>query len=631
LVSLRAPDAEVSLAGNSNGSGVAGARGWIREVGGSGAVAVATLTDSAGHRISSAPLHLSALWQTFGVTDTTIESGALRLSIGAASRWPSGTRIELASVLADATGKTTLTRVPGTNEFTLTPAGEHPRPFLAHGYVYWPYPIGDELGAPWAIPATCQADAQILRGLGVTMIEMPAQSAGDPGVMDNPWPVLRKCADSFWAAGIGIAWLFPINNDFVNVSVNEAGVSKGVGGATFVSAWEAFFHQVIGEFGDHPATEIWLVGNEMNQNGRDSQCFFDYAPGAGPCTDVSGGHWLSQLVDYLHSNDPGHPVSTKIAGQGGDCGSDASANLISPENVPHLDFWSVDEYPGSSFGGAFTCLQREDPTRPVLMSEFGNARLYCPGKDSLSYTSGYTTDLACPPGSHEDDAIQTSANTGLWRDIVAAEATPENPQGELLGGAQFMYSDLWWLSLVGPPVAHDAVAYGWTSGPNGWLAIEWEGAAQAQLASQSGEPRVTTPEMASIAAVWGSVAPPDDPPITGWGRLPLVSDVAISPAATPSGVCAVRASWTTAEPATSRVDWGVTQLVTGPTGDLLADNTEYTDSQETDKATTHHDLVMRGPFVPGATYRFAVRSFDANYASDASAGVDVTIPLGTCR
>jgi hypothetical protein len=608
IVTVRSPGAAVRLTGRTVRAGLESVRGWIRATAGTKVVAVARLTDSAGRSYLSATLHLNSLWQTFGVTSRGATAGPLSVTFTAApgSRWAPGTQIQLSAVTTADTGRSTLQRVSGTNEFTLTPYGGTAAPFVAHGYDYGPTPIGGTIYTPWTDPATCQADAQIMRGLGVTV----AAASLEWEVLDNQQNLLQ-CADAFWAAGIGFAWLFPIQ-------------STPADGEGFVQRYELELQEAISLLGNHPATYIWLVGNEMNLNGRDGSCFFDVTvPGQPACTDPTGGHYLAQLVNYVHTNDPGHPVSTKLSGDGG--GGCTPNGVVSADDVPALDFWSVDEYPATTFGNAFTCLQQEDATRPALVTEFGNTRFLCNGTDVLN---ALTVDYSCPPGSREDDADQAYSNSGLWQNIVAAEATAANPDGELLGATQFMYSDLWWYSLGAPfnggeaysQFNHDTISVDDGAYPSGYSAFEWWGGTQAQLPGQGGDPRVTTPELAASAQVWGT---------TG---LPFVSNVSIKPLDTPTSACTVLATWTTATPATSRVDWGRSEVgfnSFSPDHEILFDNTTYTAHQEDDTLTTNHQLVLTGPFVVG-TYRFVVRGFDATYGSDAAAGIDVNIPGGTC-
>jgi hypothetical protein len=614
----------MQLAGSSTGAAIAGARGWIRATTGSGAVATVTLADSGRRLATSAPLHLSPQWQTFGVTLAHPAAGALNLAVGtqAAGGWPVGTALEVSAVSLGDTGRSTLTRASATtNYFNLTPYGGAAAAFVAHGYDYGPSPIGATIGTPWEDPTTCQSDAQILGGAGVTMVASAIDSAAAFDVATDP-DGLVKCADAFWARGVGFAWLFAIQ-------------SVPADGAGFVQDYETKLQLAIALLGDHPATYTWLVGNEMNLSGRDGACFFDQ-----PCSDPTGGHYLAQLVDYLHANDAGHPVSTKISGDGG--GGCTSSGVISPSDVQALDYWSDDDYPATSFGSFFSCLQSEDNTRPVLMTEFGQGRWFCNGLDTahLGNAGAYSTvNYLCPPGSHEDDSDAQTANTSLWQGILGDIASPTTPGNELLGGTEFMYSDLWWFSWglpfqggeAYPPTDHAVIAtYCGCWYPNGWWSPEWAGAAQAQTAAQAeeGQPRVTTPEVAAISQLWGK-------------SPPSVSNVSMVPGGTPTTACTVTVTWTSATPATTVVDWGVQNILLPqaffPVHDVYADDTEYAQQFQDSTLTTTHSFTIPGPVVdaqgallPGSTYRIAVGGFDATSGSDMSAGTNVTVPALSC-
>lgn len=628
--SISSAGAALQLAGAGTGTAMAGVHGWIRTTTDAGAVAVATLTDAAGNQNTSAPLHLSGQWQTFGVTVAHPVAGALSLNLSspAGNGWPSGTTVEVAGVNLGDTGRTTLVRNSSTtNYFNLTPFGGTAHPFVANGYDYGPSAIGAEIGTPWEDPTTCQSDAQILGGEGVTMVAAGIDSAFGNDAIESPVN-LTKCADAFWARGIGFGWLFAIQG------VNADGVG-------FVPEYEQRIQAAINLLGDHPATYTWLVGNEMNLNGRDDNCFFDTAvPGQPPCTDPTGGHYLKQLVDYVHANDSGHPVTTKLAGDGGsNC---TGAGAMSPNDVPEMDYWAVDLYPATSFGTEFTsCLPGDDSTRPALVAEFGQGRYFCNGLDTAHVTlNGTTVNYACPPGSHEDDSDAQTANTGLWHDILASEAGPSAPTAELMGGTEFMYSDLWWYSsgfvfFAGTalsPANHDTIAVqGGNWYPNGWWAAEWSGTAEAQSAQQAelGQPRVITPEVGAIAAMWGTT-------------VPTVSNVSITPlGGGPTAACEIQVSWTSAQPATTVVSWGQELLVMPssftPVHDVESDNTQYSSQFSSSALTTTHSFTIPGTIVggqgninPGGTYRISVGGFTASGAGDMSAGTDVLVPALSC-
>ncbi len=625
---ITAGSGTLRLAGTTTAA-MAGVRGWIRTISDSGAVAVATLSDAAGHQNASAPLHLSGLWQTFGVTLAHPLAGALSLTLSSAagSAWPSNTTVEVAGVSLGDTGRSTLVRHSGANYFDLTPFGGTTHAFVANGFDYGPSAIGAEIGTPWEDPTTCQSDAQILGGEGVTMVAAGIDSAFGNDAAEVP-DNLVKCADAFWARGIGFGWLFAIQG------VNGDGVG-------FVQEYEQRIQVAIDLLGDHPATYTWLVGNEMNLNGRDADCFFDTGvPGQPACTDPTGGHYLRQLVDYVHSNDSGHPVTTKLAGDGGsNC---TGAGAMNANDVPAMDYWSVDLYPATGFGTEFTsCLPADDSTRPALVSEFGQARYYCNGLDTAHVSlNGTTVNYACPPGSHEDDADAQTANTGMWHDILASEAGPSAPSAELLGGTEFMYSDLWWYSsglvffggTALSPANHDTMAVqGGNWYPNGWWAPEWAGVAEAQSAQQAelGQKRVITPEVGAIASMWGTT-------------VPTVSNVSLTPVGGgPTAACEIQVSWTSAQPASTVVSWGQELLVMPssftPVHDVESDNTQYVSQFSSSALTTTHSFTIPGTIAggqgninPGGTYRISVGGFTSSGAGDMSAGTDVLVPALSC-
>jgi hypothetical protein len=606
----------LSLSGTATGAPMVGARGRVRTSSDAGALVVATIVDAAGRSATSAPLHLSSQWQTFGVTLAHPALGGLTVTLAPPSSsvaWPAGAELQVAGVSLGDTGRSTLTRVAGTNYFDLTPYGGTAAPFAVHGFDYGPSPIGAEIGTPWEDPTTCQTDAQTLGGAGVTMVASGIYSAFSDDVLEDP-ANLVKCADAFWARGIGFGWLYAIQ-------------SISGDGAGFVQDFETRFQAAIALLGDHPATYTWLVGNEMNLNGRDGSCFFDRTvPGQPACADPTGGHYLAQLVDYLHTNDAGHPVTTKLSGDGG--GGCGTGGVLAAADVPALDYWGVDAYPATTFGTLFSCMQTEEPTRPVLMTEFAHVSL-----------NGTTVNYLCPPGSHEDDRDASFANTSLWKDILGAVASPSNASGEMMGGTEFMYSDLWWFSWGFPffggealsPNDHDTIAVqGGNWYPSGWWSPEWAGVAQAQSAAQAelGQPRVTTPEVAAIAQLWGA-------------SMPTVSNVVVTPTGTTTTACLINVTWTSATPATSVVSWGQVNYIMPqafqPIHDIEADDTNYTSQLTDNTLTTTHSVTLpgrpifaQGAILPGATYRIAAGGFDANHGSDMSAGINVTVPALSC-
>jgi len=619
LLTATAPQPLATLAGAANpvAGKTFGVRGYVREVGGIGAVAQLHLSDSAGAVTSTAPIRLQGIWQSFGVTEPHAPAGAMGITVGPGSgaSWSPGTAVEIAVASAAPVQPSVTARMSGTNEITLSVDGGTAQVYNPRGYVYWPMQIGLTWPAnTWADPATCQADAQLLAGAGVTMVQAPF----DPDLFDAATQI-EQCADAFWAAGIGVAWL-----------------SAGLGGAesieaspAYVPAYEQELSVAISDLAAKPATQFWFIGNEEDNQSNGGACFFD----RGGCNDGSsggGGHYLRQLVDYMHTNDPDHLVSTKMccsypkstASPPTGCGP---TGLLSPTDVPNLDFWSVDYYPYESFGGLFTCFSQDDSTRPVLLSEFGDGRYDCLGLDPDNLSG--TVDIACPQGSHEQQDNQSTANDDMWNGLLAAEATASNPSGEVIGGTAFMYSDLWWYTVScfgcesGTQLTHDVEAAKFTNYPANWWSSEWAGSSYAQNVNQSGQPRIPAEALTTVGQIWTGTT------------FPTVSNVVVTPLSTPTSTCQVQVTWTSATAATSIADWARDGLVTiAENGhqDPIADNTDFLDSTEDGTLTTTHSLVLSGDITPGELLHVVVRGFDASWRTAASQQVVVQVPTGAC-
>jgi len=597
-----------------------GARGFIRQTGGTPAVAQVTLTDSAGATVASAPIHLTSIWQTFGVTRNAAPAGPMQITVLAAphTSLPAGTAIEVAGITAQTTSRSVTARLAGTNEITLSVNGGAANVYNPRGYLYWPYVIGEQWPASsWADAATCQTDAQMLGAEGVTVLQVPIE----PDLLSNQSTVLQ-CADAFWAQGIGVDWL-----------------SDGLGGSQtieigpwYVPAYEQELQQAIAAVGNHPATQFWLVGNEEDAQGNNGNatdqaarnCYFN------PCSNDSmgGGNYLEKLTEYIHTNDPGHLVGTKLTT--GSIGNCAGNSWLRAGEVPSLDYWGIDAYAQTTYGSTFSCMATDDPTRPAMVTEFGNSRYYCPGTDLYTVSNGNERiDVACPQGSHESQDNQTTANIDLWNEILANEATSGNTKGELIGAEEFMYSDLWWFTLTfftgstGTPATHDVEAFNLIPNyPNSFWVPEWMGAAYAQNANQSGQPRITTEMFTSLGQLW-------QPSVT----FPSISNVSVTPLSTPDAPCQIEVKWTSATPTTSRVDWArddTTTLADGNNQDVLMNNANFLDSASDANLVTSHDVVISQDITEGEVVHVVARGFDSAWHTAATQQILVQVPLNSC-
>lgn len=603
-----------------------GVRGWVRQVGGAAAVAQVTLTDSAGATFASAPIHLSTLWESFGVTSATPAAGDMRITLAAAPKTslPGGAVVEIGGVTAQSVSRSvTARKSPGSTtdkEITLSVNGGAAQVYDPRGYLYWPYFIGEQWPtSSWADAATCQTDAQLLGAEGVTMLQVPIE----PDLLSNQSAVLQ-CADAFWAQGIGVDWL-----------------SDGLGGSQsieigpwYVPAYEQELQQAISAVGNHPATQMWLIGNEEDAQGNNGNatdqaarnCYFN------PCTNDSGGggDYLEKLVEYIHTNDPGHLVGTKLTT--GSLGSCTGNSWLRAGEVPSLDYWGIDAYSQTTYGNTFTCMSQDDPGRPGMVTETGNSRYYCPGTDLYTISSTTTSekiDVACPPGSHESQDNQSTGNVDLWKEIDANYATAANPGGELIGAQEFMYSDLWWFTLTfftgstGTPATHDVESFNLIpSYPNSFWVPEWVGAGYAQDVSQSGQPRITTEVFTALGQLWQSTV-----------TFPTISNVSVTPLSTPDAPCQIDVKWTSATPTTSRVDWArddTTTISDGNNQDVLMDNANFLDSASDGTLTTSHDVVISGDLNAGETVHVVARGFDSSWHTAATQQILTTVPLNSC-
>lgn len=562
------PSVSATLDAPVAANGVTGIKGWLRQTAGTPAVVHATVTDAAGDTAVSAPLHLAAWWQSFGVTlhvAPAAQGQAVHVTLAPAGTGTLGVgaHLDLAGISAASAPPSVTKRVAGTREITLNGAVFNPR-----GWLYWATPIGDTgLYSTVNDPATCQADAQLLGADGATIVQIPFDNE-----VQNAAPSLTQCLDAFWAAGVGIAVL--LDPPFAVYSATDAGTI----------AWEANVRLAAQLYASHPATELWLMGNEIDLNGGSDApgCFFDI----GTCA-VGSGHQFDTLAALLKSLDPNHLVGTKIC---------CNYAVQTSSDVPQLDFWGVDAYPATSFGTNFTFWKNNDPSRPTMITEFGNDRFFCA---SPTVNLNSTTVAICAAnGSGEDQPDQNTANSGLWREIISNEATASNPQGSVIGGTTFMYSDLWWFDgfdVCGGPNTHDSCATsgGVNSYPDNWWAPEWIGATDAQLPQQAGDPRVTTQSFTALGQIWTGLT------------YPTVSGATVSNVTS----CRATVSWTTAEAATSRADYGVVQMVAA-NGQLQSDNTTFPSNVQDATFATSHQLTLTG-LAPGTTYRVVARGFDS--------------------
>jgi hypothetical protein len=113
--------------------------------------------------------------------------------------------------------------------------------------------------------------------------------------------------------------------------------------------------KTVDTYKDHPNLLCWVAGNELN-------LLFDENGGlklVSPDTYKA----LAQIVDYIHENDPNHPVGTTFAG------ATESHIALAMEHCPQLDFVGLQVY------GALAVMNQQVTDaklrKPYMVTEFG--------------------------------------------------------------------------------------------------------------------------------------------------------------------------------------------------------------------------------------------------------------------
>lgn len=108
----------------------------------------------------------------------------------------------------------------------------------------------------------------------------------------------------------------------------------------------------IEELKDHPGLLCWVVGNELN-----------LSPNREVPVNPAVYDALKDIVDYIHENDPDHPVTTTFAGA-------SKAHIdVALEHCPDLDFLSLQVY--GSLERMPEIVKEAGITLPFAITEFG--------------------------------------------------------------------------------------------------------------------------------------------------------------------------------------------------------------------------------------------------------------------
>lgn len=542
------------------------------------------IEDAGGDNAPSVPVHLTPWWQTLGVTATTV-GGAFRVVLReqGGGRWAPGDTYLVDALDVRAEGAT----VAETSGRQLLVDGE---PYTMRGYYYAPTPPGGTLQAlTWNTnPVQCQTDAQLMRAGGVNTLRIWYQE----GTYDEE--SYRLCMDAFHAAGVKLMWL---------VQPPGGGQVQEQGDA-YVEAYWTHLKAAVERLKDHPATLGYNIGNEMKR------------------TEPASNGWFPQLdelarraktIDSLHvmTTSINHPQFFGFAGP------------VTPETAPNIDLWGLNFYSGARgyHDGLWDQIKAQDPTRPAWFSEFGADRYHCAPPQEL-FSCG-------ADGSGEDAPAKAGWDTTQWDGIAAHLANADDPDGAVIGGTAFMWSDLWWFALAlftgtGTPATHDVGGVPGTNPvngepnhfarnnfPDGHVTVEWFGANQTMPLDAEG-PRVTTVAFDRMAERYTGVA------------RPVVS----AATAAANGPCSATVSWTTDQPTYGRVDYGPERRVVVGT-DVYQENFVAEEAAQGDGLATEHAFTI-DDLEPGQTYLAYVRGFDEFGRAGSSNALVLTTPVGVC-
>jgi hypothetical protein len=552
----------------------------------------------------SAPITLSGVAQHFGVTAQHPDSGMDSVQIVAVGAWQPADSMQV-SGLALGTSSPNVTSVQsGTREILLNGSL-----FIAKGYMYGNWPIGTP--APYGLdgwadnPAICQTDAALLGGAGANLIRL-FQQFPDPAPAQNQ----TQCLDAFAANGVGVEFdLFP-----------AAGTNPSQ--PTFTTTFTAQIAQQTAAWKAHPATLLWELDNEVEQNG-DATATADWYGSAGHPGE------LDTMAQAARADDSNHLVGTGISMSG----NTGCLGWMAATNAPALQFWGLHIYnttPATSnctLSGTTLATHAQvsaATTLPVIVDEFGVGRYSCsPGVNGgwLQWLSpvnvSWTPAYACATGSHEDQAAQANFLSTAWNDMAPYFASSSNPQGPFSGGLAWEYADQWWNTeasffepLPATPWTHETDGVqsccGALPNGNGWSVPEFFSVNDATTPGDNGM-RVSTLGFDALEQAWLGTT------------LPSLTGVS----ATLGGACpTATVTWTTSAAMTTQLDIGP-RVVATVDGETFSDSTYYMQAVNNPALSTAHSVTLSG-LIPGQDYQIAVRSFTSAGASVTTTPVDVT-------
>jgi len=170
---------------------------------------------------------------------------------------------------------------------------------------------------------------------------------------------------------------------------------------------------------DHPATLMWVVGNEWNYNKLYS-----------PLSPAEVEARIGEVARLIKERDKVHPVATIH----GELPSERTLHALTD-----IDIWGINTYRGSSFGKLFS-QWTELSSKPMFVGEYGL-------------------------DAYQKEQRQADVVAALTREIVAQSSSLPS-QGACFGGFVFEWADEWWKNPQGSPLEHDINTGAGEGGPH---------------------------------------------------------------------------------------------------------------------------------------------------------------------
>ncbi len=310
---------------------------------------------------------------------------------------------------------------------------------------YAPVPIGSspDLGYDvTAHPELWARDFILIRGMNANTIRTWGK-VRDTNFLDAAWnngnrPI--RAIMGYWMGG----------NDFQNQATRQ----------TILADFNAY----VTKFKNHPAVLTWAIGNEEN---------WFYAMQFGDNQRLAA---YMSLVNEMAQNafsiegasyHPVTAVSLEMPQKFDTIGNYAGG--AGDANIPYVDIWGLNNYPGQSFGNYLNTFAIKT-TKPLLITEYGI--------DALNNNT-----------TMEYEQTQADWDVNLWREISTSSVA--------IGASLMEYSDEWWKGYGGDISTHDNLGYPTSSHPDLYANEEWWGI--MRTAKNGSSPDTMTPRQAYYA------------------------------------------------------------------------------------------------------------------------------------